>query len=370
MKILLFIDSLGAGGAQRQLVGLARMLKEKGEEVKVITYHDAPFYLPVLEEGGVEYENVNKAHNKYLRLYYIYKTIKRYKPEWVIAYLDAPCMLACLCKFLGGRFKLLVSERNTTQKLTKRERFKFWLYRVADRIVPNSYSQERFILENHLSSRGKVKTITNFVDIDYFKKDQVRVRKPLRRIVVVATIRTHKNTLGFIDAIKLLQNSGEAFVVDWYGKSAETDMVYFEMCQKKILEYQLENCIRLKDKSTQIKDAYLDADYFCLPSFYEGTPNALCEALSCGLPIICSDVCDNSLYVKVNENGFLFSPHSAQDMKEKLLNALVIDDKTYTNYCRKSRQLAEKMLSMDNFYMQYHALLYLTLDCMAIQDHR
>ena len=44
MKILLFIDSLGSGGAQRQIVGLATMLKEKGYGVKMVTYYDIPFY--------------------------------------------------------------------------------------------------------------------------------------------------------------------------------------------------------------------------------------------------------------------------------------------------------------------------------------
>ena len=43
-RILLFIDSLGAGGAQRQLVGLAVMLKRRGYAVKVVTYYDHPFY--------------------------------------------------------------------------------------------------------------------------------------------------------------------------------------------------------------------------------------------------------------------------------------------------------------------------------------
>ena len=356
MRILLFIDSLGAGGAQRQLVGLARMLKAGGEDVKVITYHDAPFYLPVLEEGGVEYENVNKAHNKYLRLYYIYKTIKQYKPDWVIAYLDVPCMLACLCKFLGGRFKLLVSERNTTQKLTKRERFKFWLYRVADWVVPNSYSQERFILENHLSSRGKVKTITNFVDTDYFKSEKTRVRKEIPEIVVVATIWPSKNTLGFIEAVKLLRDAGEKFVVSWYGIS-EAYREYFEECQRKIEDYHLDDYIKLREKSNKIKDVYLNADYFCLPSFYEGTPNALCEAISCGLPVICSDVCDNSIYVWEGKNGVLFNPQSIQSMRDKISQMLAIGDETYADYCCKSRKLAEELLSEKCFLDRYKALL-------------
>ena len=44
MKILLFTDSLGAGGAQRQLVGLAVLLKQQGYEVKVCTYFDIDFF--------------------------------------------------------------------------------------------------------------------------------------------------------------------------------------------------------------------------------------------------------------------------------------------------------------------------------------
>ena len=356
MKILLFIDSLGAGGAQRQLVGLAKMLKNDGMQVNVITYHDNPFYLPTLEEGDVDYENVDNARNKYLRLHYIRKAINKYKPDWVIAYLDMPCMLACVCRLLGGKFKLLVSERNTTQKLTKRERFKFWLFRWADKIVPNSYSQERFILENDLASRAKVKTITNFVDTSYFRNEGEIVRKAVPEIVVAASIWPSKNTLGFIEAVKLLRDSGKKFVVNWYGKS-ETNMDYFNECQRKIDSYRLGGYIRLKNKSSKIKDVYIEADYFCLPSFYEGTPNALCEAISCGLPVVCSDVCDNSIYVRKKENGFLFNPQSIQDMHDKISDMLAIDDKTYAAYCCRSRELAENLLSKKRFFEEYEILL-------------
>ena len=356
MKVLLFIDSLGAGGAQRQLVGLARMLKEDGEQVKVITYHDDPFYLPTLEESGVDYENVGKAQNKYLRLYYIRKAIKKYKPDWVVAYLDMPCMLACVCKLLGGKFKLLVSERNTTQKLTKRERFKFWLFRWADKIVPNSYSQERFIVENNLASQTKVRTITNFVDMDYFKCNRRRTRKEVPEIVVVASIWPSKNTLSFIETVRSLRDTGEKFVVNWFGKS-EANIGYYNECQNRIKDYQLDGCIKLMEKSNKIKEIYLNADYFCLPSFYEGTPNALCEAISCGLPVVCSDVCDNSMYVREGRNGFLFDPQSIQDMRDKISQMLAVDDETYAAYCCRSRKVAEELLSEKRFLDEYKILL-------------
>ena len=44
MRVLLFIDNLGAGGAQRQFCGLACMLKQHGYIVKVVTYYNDPFY--------------------------------------------------------------------------------------------------------------------------------------------------------------------------------------------------------------------------------------------------------------------------------------------------------------------------------------
>ena len=57
-KILCLIDSLGAGGAQRQMVGLATFLKEKGYDVVVAIYHKDNgelFYADNLLSAGVSY---------------------------------------------------------------------------------------------------------------------------------------------------------------------------------------------------------------------------------------------------------------------------------------------------------------------------
>ena len=64
MRIILFTDCLGAGGAQRQLVGLAVMLKEKGFDVKVATYFDIDFYKHYLDEANVPNELIPGADNQ------------------------------------------------------------------------------------------------------------------------------------------------------------------------------------------------------------------------------------------------------------------------------------------------------------------
>ena len=67
-KILLLIDSLGAGGAQRQLVGLAVLLKQRGYDVSVATYHDDRFYVDTLLDACVPYVYLKSAHDSKRRI--------------------------------------------------------------------------------------------------------------------------------------------------------------------------------------------------------------------------------------------------------------------------------------------------------------
>lgn len=80
MKILCIIDSLGSGGAQRQLVGLARLLKEHLFEVKLIWYHSIDFYQSYLDEYEVSYES-GHPQGKLAKIGYIRRMIGEYRPD-------------------------------------------------------------------------------------------------------------------------------------------------------------------------------------------------------------------------------------------------------------------------------------------------
>ena len=47
-KILCFIDAFSLGGAERQLIGLAKFLKQKGYDVTLLAYHQENFYESLL----------------------------------------------------------------------------------------------------------------------------------------------------------------------------------------------------------------------------------------------------------------------------------------------------------------------------------
>lgn len=354
MKILLFIDSLGAGGAQRQLVGLAKMLKERDFNVEVLVYHDIPFYKSQLEDVNIPVSIISGSVIR--RIGNFFKFVKKYKPDWVISYLESPSIIASIIKPLLN-YKLIVSERNTTQNFDRATRLRFEIFRLADYVVPNAYSQGQFLSVNAPYLKQKIITINNFVDTEFFKPGIKHcIRNNMQEIVIAASIWPPKNTLRFIDAVEILAKKNNRFHISWYGKIPR-HLEYINECLSVINNKGLSQYITLIDKTQEIREKYQNADIFCLPSLYEGTPNVIAEAMACGLPIICSDVCDNGLYVQNNVNGFLFDPLNPESIAQSIEQCLELSDNEYQEFCKKSRSLAEELFSPQNFIDKYTSLI-------------
>ena len=358
-KILCIISELGAGGAQRQMVGLATFLKDRGYDVAVAIYHidnGELFYADNLLSAGVPYVFLKEAERNLTRPYYIAKYIRKVRPDVVISYLFTPCICACLARIFNRRFRLIVSERNTTQLTGKNEKIRFNLFRVADFVVPNAYAQEDYIKQTFPFLSKKVVTIPNFVDLEYFVPPVRHTRREVPEVAVAASIWASKNTVGFIDAVAALRDKGYKFHISWYGLN-NTWVDYINQCKKKIEAFALSDFIELKEKTTHIKEVYQDADFFCLPSFYEGTPNVICEAMACGLPVVCSDVCDNSRYVSSGVNGFLFNPKDTNSVVRAFEQLFTLSSDDYNSYRLNSRIIAEQKLSKEVFINSYIKLI-------------
>lgn len=356
MRIICLIESIGSGGAERQMVGLASLLKQKGHEVALWAYYSKDFYRKTLEQNDVEYRYIEKAQSKFSRIPILRKELRNWQPDVVIAYLPTAAAVACVLRIVSGiKFKLIVSERNTSQNYDLRERVRFSLYRWADWIVPNSHAQARFIEEHCPNLTPKVRVITNFVDTDYFSPEaKEKTNTGCLRIVCVGRLFPQKNVLLFLDVVAELKRRGTQLKIDWFGR---IDGEYADECLRKMDDLGVSDLIAFRGASQSIRDEYRKADVFCLPSLWEGFPNVVCEAMSCGLPILCSNVCDNANIVEGHKNGFLFNPKSVKDISDKIESFTQMPVEQRMAMGKLNRQKAVEDFAQETFIQKYAGLI-------------
>jgi glycosyltransferase involved in cell wall biosynthesis len=123
----------------------------------------------------------------------------------------------------------------------------------------------------------------NGVDTNLFSPAPSLLRQQIKTILFVGRLAPDKNLIALIDAIKLISCPNVKLIIVGDGK------------MKPILVEHASNLgSQIKFMGTvpnnQLPDLYRTCDIFILPSFGEGHPKALLEAMSCGAPCIGSDV--------------------------------------------------------------------------------
>lgn len=359
-KIICLIDTLGSGGAERQIVGLAILLKEKGYNVDLLSYHSDNFYEEMAHRGGVEPILLENVHTPLSKIIAVRKHIKRTGGcDWLIAYKGGPNTIGCLLRMTGMRFRLIVSERtsNRCRQLSWRERLRYQLYRFATIVSPNSVTEGEYIKETYPWLKDKTIPITNYSDIDYFVPKHLEEHQCVKVLTVARVSRT-KNILNYIKAVDKVKKAGINNVhFEWYGRVEKGHEDFAQECYSKLVDYGLTEVFSFFPATNDIIQQYQDCDIFCLQSIYEGYPNVICEAMSCGKPIACSRVCDNPLIVSEGENGLLFDPNNVDDMANKLLQMVTMPHEKLEQWGRCSRTIAEKLFSKESFVGKYIKLI-------------
>lgn len=352
-NILLFTESLGSGGAERQLVGLAVALKKQGYNVTVMTYIENQFYEPVLREHSVKFILCKSEKNKYVRLFHVAKIISEMRPDTVISFLSSSNQMMCLLKPIM-RFRLIVSERNTTVKWGRYEKVLFRLYRFADVVVANSHYECENIKTHEQALQNKTIAITNYVDTCLFAPADHNANK-VPTILCVGRVTEQKNVLRFIDAVKQIKDKGLVFKVKWFGD--QTDFEYSSLVSNKLNALNLHDVLHFYKPSQNILQEYQNADIFCLPSIREGYPNVVCEAMSCELPIACGNICENPKIVKDDVNGYLFNPYDAAEISQILERLICLTPSERRDIGKRNRQQMISNNSIEAYCQRYIDIL-------------
>ncbi len=352
-KILCFIDELGSGGAERQLVGLASMLKKHGYDVSIYCYHPIYFYEPILIENEVNLiKEISSPENTFQKLWRSFRVLKTGNYDFIISFSPGSSFAALICKPFLRKVKLLVSDRNMTPVISLKQKVKFNLYRLADYIVPNSYTQTNILAKYYPFMQPKLRTITNFVDFSKFQPNLpiCRTRNGILRVIVVARHAVDKNIPNFIKAVYIAKSKGLKFNVNWYGNY---DNIFGIRNLELIKEYAVDDIIHFFPPHNNIKECYAKADIMCLPSVREGFSNVIGEAMCMGLPVICGRISDNVKMIEDGVNGYLFDPTNPEDIAEAIEKMINTEDHLLNTFGNNNLKKAHEMLSATAFLQKY-----------------
>lgn len=123
----------------------------------------------------------------------------------------------------------------------------------------------------------------------------------------------NENTTIFLSAGELIKRKNYETALKAFARAELPNAVYL-ICGHGILEAELKelaNHLGIKDKvlflgyRNDLIEIMKCADIFFFPSFQEGLPVALMEAMACGLPIICSEIRGNIDLISQNVGGYL-----------------------------------------------------------------
>lgn len=352
MKILFFIDSLGSGGAQRQMVELARGFSANNNEIEFLVYHPLDFYHAELSNAGIKITLISDT--SYLRrILKIRKFIRKNNFDVVISFLSGPVFISEISSLPFRRWKLIVGERSANPVMQVKMKWKIMrlFHSLSDFVVCNSHLNADMVIRSNPLVKNKCRTIYNIVDLKKYTPSPISDHEKFN-LVIPSSHQYLKNLNGLIEGVALLPKPfQEKLNINWYGEVLDKSL---EEGKLKIAMYGLDHIFSFHHPVKNIHEVMQKANGVGLFSFYEGLPNAVCEAMACGKPVVASNISDNSILV--DNNALLCVPTDATSISAALKNMLSLNKTELEDIGKRNREFAEKNFDSSIIIKQYSNL--------------
>jgi glycosyltransferase involved in cell wall biosynthesis len=309
VRLLFVIRSLDYGGAERQLITLAKGLDKNRFSVSVMTFYDGGALRPEIEgTDNIQILSLKKRGRwDWLRcLHNFDRAIRELKPQIVHGYLGTANELSLLARARTGA-RVVWGLRASHVDLARYDwlctcshRVGAWLSRFADLIIVNSYAGKKDnIADGYAEERMLV--IHNGIDTERFLPNRA-LRSTTRRvwgvgesevlIGLVARLDPMKDHPNFLRAADLFckRRADVRFVCIGNGPAD-----YKRELQSLANQLRLRDCLHWADDHCDMVAAYNALDLATSASNCgEGFSNAIAEAMACGTPCVVTDVGDSA----------------------------------------------------------------------------
>ena len=309
MRITFVISSLQMGGAERAASLLCNHWAREGHHVHVFTFDNPaqpPFYalepavahtpLGILRESR---SLLQAVLNTFWRNSVIRRAIQGSRPDVVVSFMDTT-NVRVLAATVGLAVPVIVSER-TDPALHDIGRvwrlLRTLTYPLATAVVTQTHGA---LLALPRLIRGKGTIIGNAVQAPEKTQGQPQHTLPRPTILSVGRISSGKGFSTLLEAFATIAEQYPQWHLTLVGEGEARATL-----ETRTKALALTERIHFLGASTQVGELLRQGDIFALASRYEGFPNALCEALAHGLPVVATDTLGAKEVLRHEHNGLL-----------------------------------------------------------------
>lgn len=334
IKVLFVIDTLEGYGAEKSLVEIAKNLREVSP-VFVHVYKGS-MLKSSLEEAGIKVYSIN--------------LLKKYDFKNAVKYLEKI--------YLKENPNLIHATLYRSEIITRKLKLKYPEIKLIGSLVNNAYSNDRYARKNYftklklfyffLLERKTVPLVDLFISNSYtIKKITGKVLKiPNEKIQVVFRGRNKKNYKDFINKSEKNKTKGDKFFLLNVSRliplKGQLDLIrslpevskkfnfeliiagdgyYRENLEREIERLSLKDHVKIIGRTDNVRYFLKKADVFVYPSYSEGLPGALIEAMMAGNIIISSNIPEN--LECVNKNcAVIYKKGNVLELTESILKVL------------------------------------------------
>lgn len=232
--------------------------------------------------------------------------------------------------------------------------------RAASAVIFQNPDDLRYYLNHRLCRPGQAHLIlSSGVDVQEFSPEKVlpERREELRQrwgiapdeivVTMVARLVAPKGVKEFLQAAEQLKSRARFVLIGEPDPGNPASLSWEELGA-----YVEQGAVLAPGRQENIPEWLAISDIYVLPSYREGVPRTVLEAMAMGLPIVTTDVPGCRETVIEGQNGFLVPPRDVQALV-RALQLLIDSFELRQRMGRRSRELAVERFSSEKITAEY-----------------
>ena len=356
-RVLFVTANLNAGGAQRSLVNLARVLAPVPFEIAVTGDSTAAYFFEALRTAGVAVYRSAASRDPFDHAERLVDRICAEQIGTVCFWNVDPKIKLLVTKALAFTDVALVDVSPGPNSFDEMRRIEAFASRTAFTERHFYDRLDRVVLKYHVpppsGCADKVSVIPNGVPAPLRMKRSYEIASA-PRVVVNGRIAPTKFLVEIVQAMKRVRETVSGVQLHVFGDAEPRHADYAEAVRAAAGE-DVARSVFFHGASGDSVDRLADFDLFVLLGREQGSPNALLEAMASGLPCIANDDGGTAEQISHERTGLLLNDRSV-DALETAAIRLLTDRRLAARLGQAAAELVRRHFSMDDMATRYKAL--------------